>query len=65
MQSASISQIPSQSTQQPHFTYSDKQVPPAHEVNHQQAQFENVGQDYQQLQQSGYFHPVPTVEMEV
>ena len=51
-------------TQQPHFTYSDQQVPPAHEVNHQQAEFEHIAQDYHQLQQSGYLQPVPTVAME-
>lgn len=64
VQSASTTQIPSQSTQQPRFTYSDQQVPPAHEVNHQQAEFEHVGQEYHQLQQSGYLQPVPTVAME-
>lgn len=64
VQSTSTTQIPSQSTQQPHFTYSDQQVPPAHEVNHQQAEFEHIAQDYHQLQQSGYLQPVPTVAME-
>lgn len=59
----STTQIPSQSTQQPHFTYSDQQVPPAHEVNHQQSEFEH-GQEYHQLQRSNYLQPVPTVAME-
>ena len=49
VKSASRTHIPSQSTQQPHFTYSDQQVPPSHEVNQQQAKFEHVGQDYHQL----------------
>eukprot|EP01018_Ginkgo_biloba_P023368 Gb_39408 [translate_table: standard] len=65
VQAPSTSQLPLQSTQQSHFTYTDQPVPPVLEVSHQQPEFEqHVAQDYHQHQQSSYLQPVPTMAPE-
>ncbi|KAH9318573.1 hypothetical protein KI387_020342, partial [Taxus chinensis] len=64
LHSTSISQLPSQSAQQPHFTYPDQQVPHVPEVSHQQPDFEHDAQDYHQHHQSSYLQPVQTMTVD-